>query len=153
MCTLLLLRELDTTHPWTCTPLLNRAFHGTHNRNRWPKPSIDAYNAVIWRLYLDDRPDDIHKVLAAASSQGLSPNDRTLHAVQRMGERIAQRKRKERDGWYVHTYTPTPTPTHTLISLSFSLSLFSLSLSLSLTHTHTHTHKFAHKFADDHISL
>lgn len=67
----------------------------------WKPASIDAYNAVIWRLYLDDRPDDIHLVLNEVKRVGLTPNDRTLHGVQRMGERIAQRKRAERDSWYV----------------------------------------------------
>jgi hypothetical protein len=91
---------------WSCETYAKQAEHWARMdaervKNGWTPASMDAFNAVVWRLYLEDRPEDIHRVLVETRRLGLTPNDRTLHAVQRMGERLAQRKRQDRDSWCV----------------------------------------------------
>eukprot|EP00037_Helgoeca_nana_P023987 m.251731 g.251731 ORF g.251731 m.251731 type:complete len:411 (-) comp26506_c3_seq28:72-1304(-) len=102
---------------WSCDTYAKQAEHWARMdaervKNGWTPASMDAFNAVVWRLYLEDRPEDIHRVLVETRRLGLTPNDRTLHAVQRMGERLAQRKRQDRDSWasWHSTFTMTPSP-------------------------------------------
>lgn len=58
---------------------------------------IEAFNAVLWALHLEDRSEEMHQVLARMKELNMTPNDKTLHAVQRAGERLARTKRKSMD--------------------------------------------------------
>mmetsp|Transcript_30273 Transcript_30273/g.79486 ORF Transcript_30273/g.79486 Transcript_30273/m.79486 type:complete len:345 (+) Transcript_30273:54-1088(+) len=103
---------------WACASYEEQAAHWSQMDAKraeagWGRsPSVDAYNAIIWRLYLEDRPKDIHRVLNEIKRLGLRPNDVTLHAVQRMGERLSQLKRAERDHWipWQGEFTLEPSP-------------------------------------------
>eukprot|EP00041_Stephanoeca_diplocostata_P009719 m.151482 g.151482 ORF g.151482 m.151482 type:complete len:333 (+) comp17864_c0_seq2:285-1283(+) len=59
------------------------------------RPSIDAFNAVLWQLVLENNTDEVHKVFEQIQKLELDPNDRTLHIMERAGEYIIQQKKEE----------------------------------------------------------
>lgn len=58
---------------------------------RWT-PSIEAFNAILWNLQLEERREEMHQVMDRIAELDMVPNDRTLHVIQRAGERFLQLK-------------------------------------------------------------
>lgn len=73
-------------------------------------PSIDAFNAILWKLHQETKVEEMHQVLERIRELGLQPNDRTSHTIQRAGEKLRQLKMRDQGGpsWESRTVHSAP---------------------------------------------